>query len=217
VFVSSKVSAVPGFRSPGKLGRFLVGWPARQDRPDGLGTRQVPIARRKTGKDGAAGGWRGKAAGLSAGVRVAGGAPAVVPARTEDQSKPGTRGMQSSSGRRCCTAAATSPGPVSWSRAPDGSGARQGGPVTLPPGTGTAGTGRHRPDARWSPGQAAGVTQRACLPCRLPVSRQTAAASSLAVIASSYRPACCRAMLTLLSALPSPCRSPLSLQIRAAA
>jgi hypothetical protein len=46
------------------------------------------------------------------------------------------------------TATATCPGIVSWSWAPDGSRARQGGPVTLPPGTETAGTGRHRPDAR---------------------------------------------------------------------
>jgi hypothetical protein len=46
---------------------------------------------------------------------------------------------------------------------PDGSGARQGGPVMLPPGAETAGTGRHRPAARWSSRQAAEVTQRACL------------------------------------------------------
>jgi hypothetical protein len=31
---------VPGFRSAGKLGRLVAGWPARRDRPDGLRTRQ---------------------------------------------------------------------------------------------------------------------------------------------------------------------------------
>jgi hypothetical protein len=185
-FVSSKASAMPGFRSPGKLGRIVVSWPARRDRPDGLRTRRAPVARRKIGKDGAAGGWRGEAAGLGARVRVAGGTSAVVPTGTEDQSKPGTRGTQGSraaaavppgpgratdgpllpacataGGRRRpavrrgpsrppapLTAAATSPSLVSWSWAPDGSGARQGGPVILPPRTEPAGTGRHRLNAR---------------------------------------------------------------------
>jgi len=84
------------FQVAGKLGRLLAGWagatgpPWRAPDPSGVHCLE------KIGKDGAASGWRGKAAGLSAGVRVAGGAPAVVPARTEDS--------------RCWTSRAAGPG-----------------------------------------------------------------------------------------------------------
>ena len=53
-----------GFKSPRKPLGASCSWLARQDRPDGLRTRQEPIAGRKSGKDGTAVSGAGKPPGL---------------------------------------------------------------------------------------------------------------------------------------------------------